>query len=268
MASPIIGFTEMQVNQASKYLTFNEALRLFEGIAFRVISRTIAAQPVTPSDGDSYILPASPTGTDWGSWSEHDVVLRRGSEWVRVVPFEGLGPLWVNADDERVSHDGTTWVVDGGGWINDSGDIIARIAGNDVVTISGTQLLMDGGTVSAPMVADVSDTNTGPYHPSADNYAISTGGTQALNIDASQNIDVPNGGITLNGGTDLLNEYDEGTWTPVIADASSAGNSASHTTTLANYTRVGRVVTVSFRLIDIDTTGCTAGNNIFIRIMG
>lgn len=62
----------------------------------------------------------------------------------------------------------------------------------------------------------------------------------------------------------LLSWYEEGTWTPVIADAATGGNTATATVS-GNYTRVGNAVTVTFKASSITTTGMTAGNNVYIR---
>jgi len=62
-----------------------------------------------------------------------------------------------------------------------------------------------------------------------------------------------------------LDAYEEGTWTPVVADASSGGNSGSVGTTSAIFTKIGNLVTVSFVLVGIDTTGLTGANDFFIR---
>jgi hypothetical protein len=61
-----------------------------------------------------------------------------------------------------------------------------------------------------------------------------------------------------------LDDYETGTWTPVLADAATAGNTATMTAD-GRYTKIGRLITVECRMLDIDTTGMTAGNNIFIR---
>jgi hypothetical protein len=50
----------------------------------------------------------------------------------------------------------------------------------------------------------------------------------------------------------------------VLADAATAGNTATMTAD-GRYTKIGRLITVECRMLDIDTTGMTAGNNIFIR---
>jgi hypothetical protein len=61
-----------------------------------------------------------------------------------------------------------------------------------------------------------------------------------------------------------LDDYEEGTWTPVVADASSGGNTSASVFT-GDYTKVGNLVFVNCSLVDIDTTGLTAGNDLYIQ---
>jgi len=73
------------------------------------------------------------------------------------------------------------------------------------------------------------------------------------------------GGVYVGGTTsaNLLDDYEEGTFTPVLADASSGGNEATASAS-GRYTKVGRLVNVMLQFIDINTTGLTSGNQIFI----
>ena len=71
-------------------------------------------------------------------------------------------------------------------------------------------------------------------------------------------------GVSFDGGTTLLSNYSEGTFTPEFADAASGGNTASGTFE-GRYTRVGRMVDVQIRCVNIDTAGMTGANDIFIR---
>jgi hypothetical protein len=78
-------------------------------------------------------------------------------------------------------------------------------------------------------------------------------------------------GVTLGTAVDAYNadnnldDYEEGTFTPEVADASASGNTASVSTINGWYTKVGRQVTVYVALININTTGMTAGNFLYIR---
>lgn len=70
---------------------------------------------------------------------------------------------------------------------------------------------------------------------------------------------------TQNASTDAntLDDYEEGTWTPVLRDA-SAGNAATTTQSAGFYTKVGNLVHVRARLVGINTTGLTAGTQLYI----
>ena len=70
---------------------------------------------------------------------------------------------------------------------------------------------------------------------------------------------------SINLGDTTLSNYDEGTWTPVIADDKSAGNVSATSAASAKYTRIGRQVFITCAFSDISTAGMTAGNDFFIR---
>ena len=64
----------------------------------------------------------------------------------------------------------------------------------------------------------------------------------------------------------LLNWYEEGSYTVTLFDASTGGN-ASATTVTGYYTRVGNLVTCSFSGLNaISTAGMTAGNTLYISL--
>lgn len=89
------------------------------------------------------------------------------------------------------------------------------------------------------------------------NLAFSTA-AKGVNFTAN----TPAAGMT----SQLLNWYEEGTWTFTLFDAATGGN-ASPTTATGYYTRVGRLVTCSvFTVTNIDTTGMTAGNRLFFSL--
>jgi len=68
------------------------------------------------------------------------------------------------------------------------------------------------------------------------------------------------------GTSELFDDYEEGTWTPEFADASSGGNvSPSQAGLVGTYTKIGNLVVCRFKVLNINTTGMTAGNDFFIR---
>jgi hypothetical protein len=62
-----------------------------------------------------------------------------------------------------------------------------------------------------------------------------------------------------------LDDYEEGDWTPVIADAASGGNTGTFTNAGSTYTKIGRQVFIQAYMNAINTSGMTAGNTFFIR---
>ena len=71
------------------------------------------------------------------------------------------------------------------------------------------------------------------------------------------------GATSGNVSSKTLDDYEEGTFTGAVADASSGGNESSSTLN-GTYVKVGAVVYVQFNVSNISTTGMTAGNDVFI----
>ena len=95
---------------------------------------------------------------------------------------------------------------------------------------------------------------------------VDTSTTQTKKINFSEFKLAFSDGIYLGGtgSANLLNDYEEGTFTPVFADASSGGNEASADTANGYYTKIGRQVYISFVLTNINTSGLTSNTTIFI----
>ena len=64
---------------------------------------------------------------------------------------------------------------------------------------------------------------------------------------------------------DRIEVRDKGTWTVRFYDAASSGN-VSSTTGTGYYTRIGNIVTITFNVNDINTTGMTAGNDFWFTL--
>ena len=110
MTTPLLGITELQANQSQPEVTVNTAFRALEALQFRALSKTVAAEPVAPSEADVYILPASPTGANWATFFENQVVRYTGGAWIALTPFEGIN-LWVNDEDLPFVFNGTAWAT-------------------------------------------------------------------------------------------------------------------------------------------------------------
>jgi hypothetical protein len=76
------------------------------------------------------------------------------------------------------------------------------------------------------------------------------------------------GGVYLGGtgAANKLEDYEEGTWTPVFADATSGGNTVTSSSGIRGvYTKIGNMVTVNCSSSNLDTTGMTTGNDLHIQ---
>lgn len=69
--------------------------------------------------------------------------------------------------------------------------------------------------------------------------------------------------LNLVDGLTAIPDYVTGTFTPVVADAVSGGNTATVGTANGRYTKVGRMVHVTIQLVNITTTGMSG--NIYVR---
>lgn len=97
---------------AAARIPANNNVRLLQALKINpAISATTAAQPGSPTEGDVYILPASPTGSQWASFFEDDVVIYYNATWTAYTPVEGLRKF--------VEDEGEDWQYIGdssGGW--------------------------------------------------------------------------------------------------------------------------------------------------------
>jgi len=69
-----------------------------------------------------------------------------------------------------------------------------------------------------------------------------------------------------NVSSKTLDDYEEGSFSPVLADATTGGN-ASSTGAEAFYTKIGQQVFLTINFYNINTTGLTSGNDIFIQAL-
>ena len=151
--------------------------------------------------------------------------------------------------------------------------------------LDGTNGLSDiDGSAATPAIRGT-DANTGIFFPAADTIAFSEGGVEAARINSSGNlqtigtISVGNAtpstsgaGITFpatqSASTDAntLDDYEEGTFTPILADNASSSNAATMTTQEGFYTKVGNTVTIQIQIVWSSKGSMGAGNN--TRIYG
>lgn len=157
--------------------------------------------------------------------------------------------------------------------LNASGDVV--IASGITVTgsitasgfVSSSSVVIPSGSAAAPGIYFAGDTDTGLFTASGNTIAVTTSGTERLSITSNAYVRLASGtgGIQFNGdtaATNALDDYEEGTFTPVIEGTTGAGT-ASYSTRAGTYTKIGNMVTVYCQVTWSSGTG--TGN---LRVTG
>lgn len=179
-------------------------------------------------------------------------------------------------NDVDVEGNLTTKAIDAGGFSISGGTINAS---SFDAAVAGAELNLGvTGNTSVKYIKFNEATDWSIQSNGSSYLRIYSGGSEAARFDGSQNFSMVNGGNILmasgngidfsatagTGTSELFNDYEEGTWTPVVADATSGGNEGTASVTNGYYTKIGNIVHATCQLVNIDTTGLTAGNNVYI----
>jgi hypothetical protein len=109
MTTPNLTLPEMASGTSQKHVLFNEAMqRVDAAVQLSVIDTTTTAPPVSPSDGDAYVVAATATGVWTGR--ETDIAAYFDGQWIFLTPSTG----WIayNQDtDTHIKWNGTAWVI-------------------------------------------------------------------------------------------------------------------------------------------------------------
>ncbi len=106
-----LGMTFLEQNQSQKHVTVNDALIALDAIVhLSVIDRDTATPPVSPTDGDRYLIASSPTGAWTGSAGK--ITMFQDNAWNIFDPQDG----WLC----YVESEGIYLKYDSGWAINDS----------------------------------------------------------------------------------------------------------------------------------------------------
>lgn len=115
--------------------------------------------------------------------------------------------------------------------------------------LSGTDGLSDvDGSASTPAIRGT-DTNTGIFFPTANTVAASTDGTERMRITSGGVLELAQGKIkfpatqSASSDANTLDDYEEGTWTPIAARYTGGNITAVYGVSNAGkYTKIGRIV--------------------------
>lgn len=97
----------VQASQAQKHVTVNEALQKLDALVqLSALSQTLSEPPVSPADGERYIVAHSASG-DWLGW-EGSLAHREDGAWVKYVPMNGW-QCWVDDEASLLTYREGEW---------------------------------------------------------------------------------------------------------------------------------------------------------------
>jgi hypothetical protein len=124
MPTPNLGLPFLMAAQAQKHVTHNEALRALDALVhLAAIDRDATTPPISPEDGDRYIVAVGGAG----AWEGHDLEIAayQDGAWAFFQPLVGWRS-WISDEEALVVWDGSAWSLvgggDGGGSGGDGGD--------------------------------------------------------------------------------------------------------------------------------------------------
>lgn len=192
MSTPILPLAVWQSGTNQNSIPANDNSLRLEALNREIISQAVTAQPGSPADGDTYILPSTHTGAQWATFDEGDIVIFKGGNWYAWGPVEG--PV-VNVDGSFFTYDGSDWIAAGGG----GGGAVDSVNGQTGVVVLDSDDVAEG-TTNLYLTSERIDDRVAALLVAGTNIALTYDDTAgSLTIDASGG-----GGGGLTSFTDTL----------------------------------------------------------------
>jgi hypothetical protein len=107
--TPHLGLPLIAASQSQKHVTHNEALYILDTLVqLAVLDRDLSTPPGSPSEGQRWIVGASPTGA-WAGHANH-IAAWKDSAWQFSVPKTGW-LAYVVDENSLLAWDGSAWVA-------------------------------------------------------------------------------------------------------------------------------------------------------------
>lgn len=167
MSTPVFPRAVWQSGTNENSIPANDNSLREEAFSRNVISLVVTSQPVSPEDGDVYILPATHTGTQWAAFSQYDVVIFRSGTWYAFAPVDGV---FVNSNGTLYEFAGSSgWapITSGGGGSTQGKQAIYISAAAMRPSVSGGCAILSAVATSA----NQPDLLTLDFDPTTQEYA-------------------------------------------------------------------------------------------------
>lgn len=149
MASiPIIPFAVWESGTNQNSIPANDnALRA--EILQRDVNNATTDQPASPTDGDTYIIQATHTGTQWSTFTPKDLAIYKGGTWYAFAPVEGV----------KITVSGAIYVYSGGAWTAGGGGAGPFTAGKQAIPIMAGSMRpsLSGGCASLAAITSAAN---------------------------------------------------------------------------------------------------------------
>jgi len=237
---------------------------------------TATAVPDSTSPGDIVYLSASSAGavtttepSTAGQVSKPIGVITEANNKMIMLPFRGEV---ISSATDSMDLNGTELVLDVDADTSITADtddqIDIKISGADDFRFTANNFnILSGSTITIDSGATITNSGTATGFSSnafTNNVTITSG--NIVMATAGRGIDFSNQADEATGETmtaELLDHYEEGTFTPSLRDG-SGGNQAGYATQQGAYIRIGSLVTVWLEVRVNSTSGMTTGNGAVI----
>lgn len=146
MSTPIIPYATWDSGTNQNSIPANDnALRA--EIFQRNVNNATTAQPVSPTDGASYIIQSTHTGTQWATFTPKDLAIYKGGTWYAFAPVEG----------NRVSVSGQVYIYSSGAWTAATGsayDHLSPLTSAEISITGATTATLGRSHVCSGTTAD------------------------------------------------------------------------------------------------------------------
>lgn len=151
----------------------NDGTRVNGRVPYDVDDQSLTSPPASPASGDSYLIPAAPSG-DWAAFANH-IAVYQNEDWTYIPP--GRGMLCFVADEAGFVHyDGTAWQPGFGDYSVSAGALKAdRFEQAYGWRVEAEQATPPGSIPSAGVLYIVGASATGAWSGEDGNIARSTG---------------------------------------------------------------------------------------------
>lgn len=242
---------ELLANSAANQTLANTTFAQLNQLVQAGVVDRLTTPPVSPANEALYIITATATGAWAGKENQLAYWLTSTSAWQYITPREGM-LVHVNDEDVYYKYTGSAWAI------------LSTTAADDSIT-NAKLANMATQTIKGRNTAGTGDPED--LTPSQARTILGLATTDSPTLTA---LTLINGQIVFpatqvsSADANTLDDYEEGTWTPVLTFATPGDLSITYSEQAGYYTKIGWSVVLEMRVTTSSFTHTTASGNLFI----